>query len=177
MIHSFWLLQTIKQFVDLLSPSSDRQRKFLQNNGLKYLTAKNYDVDRAVQLYQNHRELREQLGNFNSGCEPLLSELRTGKFTILVRKKNRRLCVTIFIEHLRSCSFYYHRSIIVHTTHSCYYPPTPILSQVKISMDQQSHYSPLPFIIHKLLVIEPLYKASFTSSIVHFYRPTPKAMA
>lgn len=80
-------MQTIKQFVDLLNLSSGHQRKVPPETALKYLNARNQDVNRAVQLYQNDIETRqrEKLYGINFKSDPLLSELRTGKFTILVR--------------------------------------------------------------------------------------------
>lgn len=53
---------------------------------VKFLFARKFDVERAIALYQQHEvtRQREGLSNFDPKVEPLKSELKTGKFTILV---------------------------------------------------------------------------------------------
>ncbi|XP_047737054.1 tyrosine-protein phosphatase non-receptor type 9 isoform X4 [Hyalella azteca] len=55
------------------------------NTAVKFLMARKFDVQRALQLYQQHEITRRKEGlcNFDITVEPLRSELATGKFTIL----------------------------------------------------------------------------------------------
>ena len=48
--------------------------------------ARKFDVSRALTLYEQHEATRinEGLINFDPGCDPLRTELETGKFTVLV---------------------------------------------------------------------------------------------
>lgn len=54
---------------------------------MKFLTARKFEVIRALALYEQHEatRTREGLALLYPTQEPLLSELRTGKFTVLVR--------------------------------------------------------------------------------------------
>lgn len=54
---------------------------------VKFLYARKFDLSRAVILYEQHEltRRREGLTHFDPTKEPLRSELKTGKFTILVR--------------------------------------------------------------------------------------------
>lgn len=53
---------------------------------MRFLYARKFDVQKAVQLYEANIEIRvrEGLYGIDSSNDPLLSELKTGKFTILV---------------------------------------------------------------------------------------------
>jgi hypothetical protein len=53
---------------------------------VKFLVARKFDVARAVSLFEQNEAIRraEGLMNFDPTKEPLKSELKTGKFTILV---------------------------------------------------------------------------------------------
>jgi len=59
----------------------------VRSSAVKFLWARKFDVDRAVLLYEQHEEtrLREGLFGFNCGVEPLIGEIKSQKFTILVR--------------------------------------------------------------------------------------------
>lgn len=56
------------------------------STALKFLLARKLDVPRAVALFEQYVILRkeEQLDNIDPKSDPLLTELQTGKFTILV---------------------------------------------------------------------------------------------
>lgn len=56
------------------------------STAVKFLAARKFDVGRAVSLYEAHENTRQREGltRFNPLQDPLLRELRTGKFTVLV---------------------------------------------------------------------------------------------
>jgi len=56
------------------------------STALRFLYARKFDVNRAVTLFEQHEATRQRegLNKFDPTKEPLLSELSTGKFTILV---------------------------------------------------------------------------------------------
>lgn len=58
------------------------------NAGVKFLMARKFNVRRALELYEQHQEVRIQEGltAFDADTEPLKSELVSGKFTVLVSK-------------------------------------------------------------------------------------------
>lgn len=57
-----------------------------KETALKFVTARKFDLNRALILYEAHEtvRLKEGLVNFHPDKEPLKSELESGKFTILV---------------------------------------------------------------------------------------------
>lgn len=65
------------------------------STAVKFLAARKFEVQRALALYEQHEATRrrEGLAVLHPTQEPLLSELRTGKFTVLVRK-------------IRKCAFF-----------------------------------------------------------------------
>jgi tyrosine-protein phosphatase non-receptor type 9 len=56
------------------------------STAVKFLSARKFEVSRALALYEQHEATRrrEGLALMTPTREPLLSELRTGKFTVLV---------------------------------------------------------------------------------------------
>lgn len=56
------------------------------NSALKFLMARKFDIQRSLQLYQSHENvrIREGVVKFDPRQDPLKRELETGKFTILV---------------------------------------------------------------------------------------------
>ncbi len=54
---------------------------------VKFLMARKFDVSRALTLYEQHEATRVQEGliRFEPTLDPLITELETGKFTVLVR--------------------------------------------------------------------------------------------
>lgn len=79
------------------NPMSDK-------TALKFLIARKFDVDRAVQLYQRHEivRLNEGLANIDIDEEGLKSELNSGKFTILKDRDNNDSAIAIFTAKLHS---------------------------------------------------------------------------
>ncbi|GFT97386.1 tyrosine-protein phosphatase non-receptor type 9 [Nephila pilipes] len=55
------------------------------STAVKFMMARKFDVHRALQLYETHEIIRRKEGliRFDPNCDPLKSELETGKFTIL----------------------------------------------------------------------------------------------
>lgn len=79
--------QAVNQFLDLVNTSNRNNRRSVSSaTALKFLFARKFDVQRAVQLFEQHEliRLREGLYNINPMSSELLTELETGKFTILV---------------------------------------------------------------------------------------------
>ena len=58
----------------------------LPRTALKFLIARKFDVNRSLELYQQHEDVRFREGviKFAPEVYPLKRELETGKFTILV---------------------------------------------------------------------------------------------
>lgn len=59
---------------------------------MKFLMARKFNVRRALELYEQHQEVRIQEGltTFDPDSEPLKSELLSGKFTVLVNNKKSK---------------------------------------------------------------------------------------
>ncbi|KAF2349383.1 PTP type protein phosphatase [Trinorchestia longiramus] len=87
-------IQATKEFLERVncgrvngssSSSSSSSTPLQWNTAVKFLMARKFDVNRALQLYQQHEITRQKEGlcNFDVNEEPLRSELATGKFTIL----------------------------------------------------------------------------------------------
>lgn len=87
---SFFSLQAVKQFLDLVNNSGNypNRKPIPPTEVLKYLRARKFDVQRAVQLYEQNEliRMREGLDLASPLTAELRSELETGKFTILVSK-------------------------------------------------------------------------------------------
>lgn len=58
------------------------------------MLARKLDVQRAVELFEQHELIRkvEDLDNINPMSDPLRTELETGKFTILVSLIGSKKC-------------------------------------------------------------------------------------
>uniref|UniRef100_A0A1B0D3S9 CRAL/TRIO N-terminal domain-containing protein n=1 Tax=Phlebotomus papatasi TaxID=29031 RepID=A0A1B0D3S9_PHLPP len=78
------LLKAVQQFIDAVSS----RKAVSPATAIKFLLARKFDVPRAVALYEQHELIRQKEGlySFDPMCDPLRSELETGKFTILVVK-------------------------------------------------------------------------------------------
>lgn len=91
LIH-FSLLQAVKQFIDLVSGlgSNVSRKNVTPATAVKFLCARKFDVQRAVALYEQHELIRQRecLYNLDPMSDLLRIELETGKFTILVKRKN-----------------------------------------------------------------------------------------
>ncbi|KAK3865554.1 hypothetical protein Pcinc_028848 [Petrolisthes cinctipes] len=72
------------------------------NTAVKFLMARKFDVSRAVSLYEQHEATRHREGlvNLKPTTDPLLSELSTGKFTILPCRDESGAAIAVFTAHL-----------------------------------------------------------------------------
>uniref|UniRef100_A0A0A1X4G7 Tyrosine-protein phosphatase non-receptor type 9 n=2 Tax=Zeugodacus cucurbitae TaxID=28588 RepID=A0A0A1X4G7_ZEUCU len=96
---------TVKQFIELCNGSSSSVRRNISHTtAIKFLYARKFDVQRAVSLYEQHEQirLREGLYNINPDLEPLYSELKTGKFTILPSRDANGAAIALFTANKHS---------------------------------------------------------------------------
>jgi hypothetical protein len=86
-------LQAVKQFIDLLnsSPQHQNKKQISSTTAIQYLYARKFDIPKAVALYEANHSTRQREGlyGFNASVDPLLTELETGKFTILVSRADK----------------------------------------------------------------------------------------
>lgn len=84
-VFSCFLLQAVKEFIEILNKKIER-KTISPSTALKFVLARKLDVQRAVELFEQHELIRkvEDLDNINPMSDPLRTELETGKFTILV---------------------------------------------------------------------------------------------
>uniref|UniRef100_A0A0K8V7V9 Tyrosine-protein phosphatase non-receptor type 9 n=1 Tax=Bactrocera latifrons TaxID=174628 RepID=A0A0K8V7V9_BACLA len=95
----------VKQFIDHCTGSSSSVRRNIScATAIKFLYARKFDVHRAVSLYEQHEQirLREGLYNINPDLEPLYSELKTGKFTILPSRDANGAAIALFTANKHS---------------------------------------------------------------------------
>lgn len=80
------LFQAVKQFIDLLSSKQNPPRKVTPETAIQYLSARKFDVPKAVALFEANVAARHREGLFfcDSSVDPLRSELESAKFTVLV---------------------------------------------------------------------------------------------
>lgn len=83
--------QAIKQFIDLLNSQHQPRKVITPETAIQYLSARKFDVRKAVELYEANNLTRQREGLFgiDSKIDPLRSELETGKFTVLVSTSNK----------------------------------------------------------------------------------------
>ncbi|KAH8238607.1 hypothetical protein KR032_011413 [Drosophila birchii] len=74
------------------------RRHISHTTAVKFLNARKFDVERAVSLYVQHEQIRqkESLDTINPDVEPLLSELKTSKFTILPARTSSGAAIALF---------------------------------------------------------------------------------
>ncbi|KAH8287710.1 hypothetical protein KR054_011817, partial [Drosophila jambulina] len=74
------------------------RRPISHTTAVKFLNARKFDVERAVSLYVQHEQIRqkESLDTINPDVEPLLSELKTSKFTILPARTSSGAAIALF---------------------------------------------------------------------------------
>lgn len=81
-------LQATKEFIEAVNKcrAGRRAGPVSWSTAVKFLTARKFEVARALALYEQHEATRrrEGLALLYPTQEPLLTELRTGKFTVLV---------------------------------------------------------------------------------------------
>ncbi|XP_063697300.1 tyrosine-protein phosphatase non-receptor type 9 isoform X2 [Culicoides brevitarsis] len=96
----------VNQFLDLVNSSNKNPQRAPVTSAvaLKFLFARKFDVNRAVQLFEQHEltRLREGLYNINPMTTDLLTELQTGKFTILPERDASGAAIALFTANLHN---------------------------------------------------------------------------
>ncbi|XP_055695691.1 tyrosine-protein phosphatase non-receptor type 9 [Lutzomyia longipalpis] len=88
----------VQQFIDAVSS----RKAVSPATAIKFLLARKFDVPRAVALYEQHELIRQKEGlySFDPMCDPLRSELETGKFTILPQRDATGAAIALFTASL-----------------------------------------------------------------------------
>lgn len=85
--------QATKEFIEAVNRcrAGRRAGPVSWSTAVKFLAARKFEVQRALALYEQHEATRrrEGLAVLHPTQEPLLSELYTGKFTVLVRRRSQ----------------------------------------------------------------------------------------
>ncbi|KAK0084224.1 hypothetical protein PV325_007436 [Microctonus aethiopoides] len=96
--------QATKEFIEAVNKSRAGRRAspVSWSTAVKFLAARKFEVSRALALYEQHEATRrrEGLATLHPIQEPLLSELRTGKFTVLPSRDTTGAAIAIFTAHL-----------------------------------------------------------------------------
>lgn len=99
-ICTIFLFQATKEFIEAVNKcrAGRRAGPVSWSTAVKFLAARKFEVQRALALYEQHEATRrrEGLAVLHPTQEPLLSELRTGKFTVLVRLRRQLKCMYLF---------------------------------------------------------------------------------
>lgn len=78
----------MKQFLDVVNEMRQEHSAgpMSFNSAVKFMTARKFDIHRALSLYEAHEitRFREGLAKFDPLKDPLKTELESGKFTVLV---------------------------------------------------------------------------------------------
>ncbi|KAI5696273.1 hypothetical protein M8J75_010766 [Diaphorina citri] len=92
--------QATKHFLDTVNQIRGHRRAapVSWTTAVKFLVARKFDVARAVSLFEQNEAIRraEGLMNFDPTKEPLKSELKTGKFTILPTRDSSGAAIAVF---------------------------------------------------------------------------------
>ncbi|XP_035224642.1 tyrosine-protein phosphatase non-receptor type 9-like, partial [Stegodyphus dumicola] len=92
--------QAVKEFISVVN-----ELRLCQNVGplswstaVKFMMARKFDTHRALQLYKTQEIIRRKEGliRFDPNCDPLKSELETGKFTILPTRDSGGAALALF---------------------------------------------------------------------------------
>ncbi|XP_016913235.1 tyrosine-protein phosphatase non-receptor type 9 [Apis cerana] len=96
--------QATKEFIEAVNKcrAGRRAGPVSWSTAVKFLTARKFEVARALALYEQHEATRrrEGLALLHPTQEPLLTELRTGKFTVLPSRDATGAAIAIFTAHL-----------------------------------------------------------------------------
>lgn len=78
--------QAVKQFIDLINSQHQPRKVITPETAVQYLSARKFDIPKAVALYEANNLTRQREGLFgiDISAGPLRNELETGKFTVLV---------------------------------------------------------------------------------------------
>ncbi|KAG5340014.1 PTN9 phosphatase, partial [Acromyrmex charruanus] len=96
--------QATKEFIEAVNRcrAGRRAGPVSWSTAVKFLAARKFEVQRALALYEQHEATRrrEGLAVLHPTQEPLLSELYTGKFTVLSSRDATGAAIAIFTAHL-----------------------------------------------------------------------------
>ncbi|XP_012278833.1 tyrosine-protein phosphatase non-receptor type 9 [Orussus abietinus] len=96
--------QATKEFIETVNKCRAGRRvgPVSWSTAVKFLAARKFEVSRALALYEQHEATRrrEGLAVLYPTQEPLRSELRTGKFTVLPSRDATGAAIAIFTAHL-----------------------------------------------------------------------------
>ncbi|XP_014216580.1 tyrosine-protein phosphatase non-receptor type 9 isoform X2 [Copidosoma floridanum] len=96
--------QATKEFIESVNKcrAGRRAGPVSWRTAVKFLAARKFEVNRALALYEQHEATRrrEGLAVMYPTQEPLFSELRTGKFTVLPTRDTNGAAIAIFTAHL-----------------------------------------------------------------------------
>ncbi|XP_011175125.1 tyrosine-protein phosphatase non-receptor type 9 [Solenopsis invicta] len=96
--------QATKEFIEAVNRcrAGRRAGPVSWSTAVKFLAARKFEVQRALALYEQHEATRkrEGLAVLYPTQEPLLSELYTGKFTVLPSRDATGAAIAIFTAHL-----------------------------------------------------------------------------
>lgn len=92
--------QVTKKFIEAVNKNQSSPVSW--GTAVKFLLARKFDISRAISLYEQHEATRRQenLSSLVPSQEPLRSELRTGKFTVLPSRDSSGAAIAIFTAHL-----------------------------------------------------------------------------
>ncbi|KAL2724678.1 tyrosine-protein phosphatase non-receptor type 9 isoform X2 [Vespula maculifrons] len=97
-------IMATKEFIEAVNKcrAGRRAGPVSWSTAVKFLAARKFEVSRALALYEQHEATRrrEGLAVLHPTQEPLLSELRTGKFTVLPSRDATGAAIAIFTAHL-----------------------------------------------------------------------------
>ncbi|XP_054712806.1 tyrosine-protein phosphatase non-receptor type 9-like [Uloborus diversus] len=92
--------QAVKEFISVINELRSTQNigPLSWSTAVKFMMARKFDTHRALQLYEAHEIIRRKEGliRFDPNCDPLKSELETGKFTILPTRDSGGAALALF---------------------------------------------------------------------------------
>ncbi|CRL08119.1 CLUMA_CG020881, isoform A [Clunio marinus] len=95
--------KVVDQFIQLINSSIAHQSHQVEKEtAILYLSARKFDLQKAILLYEANISTREREGLFgiNTNADPLRSELATGKFTVLSSRDVSGAAISIFTARL-----------------------------------------------------------------------------
>uniref|UniRef100_A0A9R1SKV0 Tyrosine-protein phosphatase non-receptor type 9 n=2 Tax=Cyprinus carpio TaxID=7962 RepID=A0A9R1SKV0_CYPCA len=109
-------LIAVKEFLAELRHWEQSQNADLisQVTAVKFLTARKFDVSRAIDLFQAYKNTRikEGIYNINPNEEPLRSELLCGKFTVLPGRDAKGAALALFTARLHRPDLTTHKAVL-----------------------------------------------------------------
>uniref|UniRef100_A0A8C1BZ70 Tyrosine-protein phosphatase non-receptor type 9 n=2 Tax=Cyprinus carpio TaxID=7962 RepID=A0A8C1BZ70_CYPCA len=106
----------VKEFLAELRHWEQSQNADLisQVTAVKFLTARKFDVSRAIDLFQAYKNTRikEGIYNINPNEEPLRSELLCGKFTVLPGRDAKGAALALFTARLHRPDLTTHKAVL-----------------------------------------------------------------